>query len=38
MVVQAIDMSYYKMLLTIQNKPPKARYTMKTKSSRFESY
>jgi hypothetical protein len=38
MVVQAIDMSCYKMLPTIQNKPPKAGYTMKTKSSRSEPY
>ena len=32
------DMSCYKMLPTIQNKPPKARYTMKTGSSRSELY
>jgi hypothetical protein len=38
MLVQAIDMSYYKMLSTIQNKPPKAGYTMKTESSRSEPY
>jgi hypothetical protein len=38
MVVQAIDMSFYKMLSTIQNKPPKAGYTMKTKSSRSEPH
>jgi hypothetical protein len=38
MVVQEIDMSYYKMLPTIQNEPPKARYTMKSKSRRSEPY
>jgi hypothetical protein len=38
MVVQAIDMSCYKMLSKIQNKPPKAGYTMKTESSRYEPY
>jgi hypothetical protein len=38
MVVQAIDMSCYKMLPTIQNKPPKVGYTIKTKSSRSELY
>jgi hypothetical protein len=38
MAVQAIDMSCYKMLPTIQNEPPKAGYTMKTKSSRSEPY
>jgi hypothetical protein len=38
MVVHAIDMSCYKMLPTIQNKPPKVGYTMKTKSSRSEPY
>jgi hypothetical protein len=34
MAIQAIDMSCYKMLPKIQNEPPKARYTMNTKSSR----
>jgi hypothetical protein len=38
MVVQAIDMSCYKMLSTIQNKPPKVGYTMKIESSIFEAY
>jgi hypothetical protein len=38
MVIQAIDKSYYKMLPIIQNKPPKAGYTMKTESSRSEPY
>jgi hypothetical protein len=38
MVVQEIDMSFYKMLPTIQNEPPKAGCTMKTKSSRSEPY
>ena len=33
-----LDMSCYKMLPTIQNKPPKTRYTMKTESSRSELY
>jgi hypothetical protein len=38
MVVQAIDMSCYKMLPTIQNKTPKAGYTMNTESRRSEPY
>jgi hypothetical protein len=38
MAVQAIDMSCYKMLPTIQNKPPKVGYTMKIESSRSEVY
>jgi hypothetical protein len=38
MVVQAIYMSYYKMIPTIQNKPPNDGYTMKTESRRSEPY